>query len=281
MFIRKCPSCKKDIKYTSKYTLKYANDRETECLSCSASKNIKKINGAVKRGELDNGFKGKSHSKETIKKLKRVDKSYTKTKEFRNKISVASKGNKNPMYGKSFYSIWKDKYGKDFADKKLKQFKKNVSNATIGKNNPMYGKPSPQGSGNGWSGWYNGVFFRSLLELSFIINYLERFDFKYTTAETNEYAIKYTFNNKSRTYFADFIISEKYMVEIKPSKLHHTPLVESKTKAAIKYCKNNKLKFKLISPIKIEREKVLELVESGKLVFTERYKQKLLTWIKR
>jgi hypothetical protein len=36
----------------------------------------------------------------------------------------------------------------------------------------MYGKPSPQGSGNGWSGWYKGKYFRSIMELSFIVEYL-------------------------------------------------------------------------------------------------------------
>ena len=43
-----------------------------------------------------------------------------------------------------------------------------ISNASKGKNNPMYGKPSPQGSGNGWSGWYKGIYFRSLLYSSFM-----------------------------------------------------------------------------------------------------------------
>ena len=34
----------------------------------------------------------------------------------------------------------------------------------------MYGRFSPRGSGNGWSGWYKEWYFRSLLELSYMIN---------------------------------------------------------------------------------------------------------------
>ncbi len=44
----------------------------------------------------------------------------------------------------------------------------------IGEGNNMYGRPSPQGSGNGWSGWYKERYFRSLRELMFLI-YAERF----------------------------------------------------------------------------------------------------------
>ena len=37
----------------------------------------------------------------------------------------------------------------------------------------MFGRPTPQGSGNGWKGWYKGWFFRSLKELSYVVNVLE------------------------------------------------------------------------------------------------------------
>ena len=35
-----------------------------------------------------------------------------------------------------------------------------ISLASSGENNHMFGKPSPQGSGNGWSGWYKSWFFK-------------------------------------------------------------------------------------------------------------------------
>jgi len=51
----------------------------------------------------------------------------------------------------------------------------------------MYGKPAPIGSGNGWSGWYKGWYFRSLLELSFMINVIERFKMSWQNAETKKH----------------------------------------------------------------------------------------------
>jgi hypothetical protein len=32
-------------------------------------------------------------------------------------------GEKNPMYGRSFYDVWVEKYGKEVADLKLKEWK--------------------------------------------------------------------------------------------------------------------------------------------------------------
>ena len=81
----------------------------------------------------------------------------------------------------------------------------------------MYGKPAPIGSGNGWSGWYKGWYFRSLLELSFMINVIERFNMPWISAENQTYKISYVDTNlKQRNYYADFIIDNKYIVECKP-----------------------------------------------------------------
>ena len=79
----------------------------------------------------------------------------------------------------------------------------------------MYGKPSPQGSGNGWSGWYKGWYFRSLLELSYMILVIERFNISWSNGEK----IKITYKNFSginRNYFPDFLLNNKYIIEIKP-----------------------------------------------------------------
>ena len=45
-----------------------------------------------------------------------------------------------------------------------------LSKASSGENNPMFGRPSPNKSGAGIGGWYKEkIYFRSILELSFII----------------------------------------------------------------------------------------------------------------
>ena len=43
---------------------------------------------------------GKHHSEETKEKLRKIDKSYTQTEEYRKNMSKVTSGEKNGMYGK-------------------------------------------------------------------------------------------------------------------------------------------------------------------------------------
>lgn len=166
MFIRNCPKCGKEIKYKSEITKNNADKYNRICFSCNGKKNgWSKINKEVTDGIRINSFKDKRHTDESKKKmsLKHLENSDVyKTLEFRQKMSNVTSGEKNGMFGKSFYDIWIEKYGKEIADKKYNEWREKISNNTRGENNPMYGKPTPTGSGNGWSGWYKGWYFRSL-----------------------------------------------------------------------------------------------------------------------
>lgn len=93
------------------------------------------------------------------------------------------------MFGKTFYDIWVEKYGLEIANQKLIEFKNNRSKSSTGEKNPMFGKTSPTGSGNGWSGWYKDWYFRSINELSFMINVIERFKFTWVSGEKLKYKI--------------------------------------------------------------------------------------------
>jgi len=127
----------------------------------------------------------------------------------------------------------------------------------------MYGKPSPEKSGNGCSGWYKGWHFRSILELSYMINVIERFNLQWESGELKKHAIKYKdYKNNDRNYFPDFIINDKYVVEVKPKKLWNTPLVSCKTKYAKKYCKKNGLKYKITCCTKITQEELISLYKN-------------------
>jgi len=144
----------------------------------------------------------------------------------------------------------------------------------------MFGKPSPQGSGNGWSGWYNGWFFKSLKELSFMINVIERFKFSWESGETKKYRVSYVdYKKTNRNYFSDFILNEKFMVEIKPKKLQNSINVKLKKEAAIKFCEKHGLTYKLLAPIKtLSYEDIKLLIQENKLEFIDRYKQKFELW---
>lgn len=240
MYSRFCPECKEEIKYINLRSFKNANAKNTLCLSC------------VKKGNK-NPFFHKIHTKESKDKIRDFNLGKTYSEEI------------NLSKGRLGKTAWNK-------DKKMPDgFSEKVSKNSSGKNNPMFGKPSPMGSGNGWSGWYKGWYFRSLKELSFMINYIERFGFKWETGENKKYQIKYTDNEKERNYYPDFLIDQKYLVEVKPKKLWNSRYVKLKKEAAIKFCEERGLKYKLIDPMIISKEKLMKIEE---LKFLEKYQIK-------
>jgi len=283
---RNCPKCGKVLYYTSKYNRNALEKKGTLCMSCSSVIKNKKHGNNKKFIERygtkgnntgkDNAFYGKHHTEETKEKiLKDRDYSYAKTKDFRKKQSINNSGIKNPMYGKTYYDIWISKYGKIEADKRQKEKIRKNSIASSGKNNPMYGKSTPQGSGNGWSGWYKGWFFRSLRELSYMIKEIEGKNKKWRTAETKDLKIKYVdYKGDERTYVADFLVEEKELIEVKPTKLKKSLTVRAKAKAARKFCKEKGLIYK-IKDVKILLEKEIKELHDKKIIkFTDRYEEK-------
>ena len=142
----------------------------------------------------------------------------------------------------------------------------------------MYGKPSPQGSGNGWSGWYkNEYFFRSLKELSFIVNYLDRWKIDWESGETLNIKVEYKLNDTTRNYFPDFIVESKYIVEIKPLKLINCETNKIKFETARKWAEKNGLIFKIIDPKKMLKTSEIRTLRDNNIIkFTERYEKKFL-----
>jgi hypothetical protein len=267
--------------YKSKYNRNASEKKNKVCARCAAIKRtqtygspIIKLNKEVSDGIRLNGFANKKHKIESIEKMKKSDKSYTQTPLFKRKCKVF-RGTENGMFGKSFYDIWVAKFGIEVANQKLLEHKDRLSKLAIGEKNSMYGKPTPNGSGNGWSGWYKGWFFRSLLELSYMINVIERFNLKWQSAEKSEYRIKYMgLGGQNRTYMCDFVIANKYLVEIKPKALHNSKIVKSKSNSAIQFCKNNGLKYKITECRKLTHKELKFLIDNKKIILTERYKVK-------
>ncbi len=269
---RKCPGCKKELFYSTKWSCIKAEQNGVKCKSCS------------KRGENNpqfgnvgdkNPFYGKKHSIEVVEKI-RKEKIGKKYSDEINK-KKASIGKDNPMYGKSFYDVWVEKYGEEEAGRKMQHYKERKSEQTSGKNNPMYGKPAPVGSGNGWSGWYKGWYFRSLHELSYMVNVIERFNISWESAEKNKWSVKYVdWDGIEKNYFPDFILEGKYMVECKPKNLWESETVKRKKDAGVKKCKELGLTYKIVSPIILKEEEVLSLYINGDIKFLEKYEKKML-----
>ena len=175
---------------------------------------------------------------------------------------------------KSIYNCWLDRYGKDIADKKWKSFLEKQSFNNRGIKNSMYSKPSPVGSGNGWSGWYKGWYFRSILELSYMVNIIEKFNLKWENAESKKLTIPYTIDNINRTYRADFLINNKYLIDCKPKKLHNSYQNTFKKEAAIKFCNERGYIFKFSQIPKLSTEKIINLYKNKEIKFLERYENK-------
>lgn len=263
---RNCPQCNKIIKYESRSGYISANTNNNKCYKCSYDQCLGKMDFA---GE-NNPFYGKKHSKQTKEKLKTVDKSYTQTEEFKQTMSKATSGKNNPMYGRSVYDVWVEKYGKERADKKYKELQKKHSDNNKGEGNPMYGKPSPKGSGNGWSGWYKNNYFRSLRELCYMIH-LDMNNINWTTGE--KISIPYEFYGK-RTYRPDFIIDNQ-MIEIKPIKLHKSPSIMAKKQAGEAYCKQHNMSYQLID-WPIDNDLIDDNIDNIK--FLDKYQKKYETY---
>lgn len=163
-----------------------------------------------------------------------------------------------------------------YGEEKAKEIFNKHSIATQGEKNNMYGKPSPQGSGNGWCGWYKKYFFRSILELSFIINYVEKNNINILSAE--KIKIPYIYNENKRNYLPDYIDdNNKILYEIKPK--HLLKAIENKLKfeEAEKWCLNNGYIFKVMTEYdfqKLSTNDIKILRENNEIKFIDRYEKK-------
>jgi hypothetical protein len=247
--------------------------------SLKRSKYPKVCSSCVKKGDR-NPFYNKKHTKQSMEKMIKTSKNSEHRKKYYNKIKgeeyrkeLSERMKKNPtMKNNSYYKIWVSKYGKDVADEMNKETSKKKSNK--GEKNYWFGKTPPYGSGNGWSGWYKGWFFRSLLELSYMVNVIEKYNINWKSAEDKNYKITFIHKDKHKNYFPDFILNNKYLIECKPKKLWNTEIVREKKKAAEIFCKEHNLIYKLRDVKKLSKDEISNLYECGHLKWITRYQEK-------
>lgn len=273
-----CDNCSKEWESTLSNQIKGLKTYNKDlCRSC---KQIEQNKQGLRKDQYKKAGEGakRNLTGKTFDELHGIEKS----NEIKNKISNKVKGELNPNFGgkyshgfgdldqkgKTIEELWGDEIGK--------RLRKHYSDTRKGSNNNMFGKPSPAGSGNGWSGWYKGWLFRSLLELSYVINVLERFGFNWESAENTNYKIPYkNHDNISKNYYPDFIVNEKYLIEVKPKHLYDSYNVIEKKNNAINFCKEHNLIYKLTTPIKTLKFKDIKiLVDNGYITFTKRYEEK-------
>lgn len=124
-----------------------------------------------------------------------------------------------------------------------------------------------------FSGWYvDGLkkfFFRSLKELSFV-RLCEKNGQTWKSAETDEYAVWYTdLYGKRRKHYADFVVDTTTIVEVKPAKHQKGKLVQLKAEAMKEFCKTKGYTYQMISPRRISKSELEELIEKKLITFTD------------
>jgi hypothetical protein len=262
----KCDRCQIEIEKTIGSIIQQRAKRNGEdvCKRCSTIEynQTRSIESRKKAGDgYKNRYKGK--------KLEEIV-GENKATEIKLKHSKASTGTNNVNFG--------GKYSKGFADnpisgslesnygeEKAKEIKSAMSKRTSGERNPMYGKPAPKRSGNGLSGRYRGIYFRSLLELSFMLE-LDSKNVEFFSCETNKDRFKYELDGVKKTYCPDFFIpATNEFIEIKPSQMLKNREVKIKANAVLEA--GEKIIFITQKDMtKIKREELLILIENGIVV---------------
>jgi len=256
-----CPVCKEERKLSNESNAALSKDKP--CAKCS----LQMLNEKQK-GE-NNPFFGKKHTEES--KSKQGKKIWTDEDRQKSRELLKLVANK-----KHPFTVWESKYDKETVDIKKQEYRNKISKLTSGELNPMFGKPSPQGSGNGWSGWYFDIYFRSILELSYL-KYLLDNGIKFESGELDKHKIKYfdSIKNKYRNYFPDYyLIDSKIYIEIKPKKLINSGLNLDKFNVAKNLFGEN---FKIITENDIQRLSEIEIknmYNDGSLKWLPKYDKK-------
>lgn len=266
---RICPKCNIIIDYKNKYVARFNEKRRGKCRLCYGKERSNKMKGKIC---ITVSPEGRERTRQAL--LNRI-RSKEELDKCRETIKLAQKARTG---GKNNYQLWIDKYGIDEANKRDSLARKKLSLASSGKNNPMFNKPAPHGSGNGWKCRYKNIYFRSLRELFFYLEYIDNKNIQWESGEKAKFSIPYISPmGINRNYFPDFIIGNN-IYECKPKKLWNTPLVKAKVDAANKYCNDNGYNYFLID-IEIDSDKIKYLINSGLITWDEeRYKNKFLKY---
>lgn len=208
----------------------------------------------------NNPMYGKHHSDESKRLIAKGNKKH------RQQVGFV-----DPRWGKNLYMVWLEKYGEEVANEKYVDYKELLSEVKAGYNHPMYGKVAGRNTGSGWKGTYRGKHFRSLKELSFLVNYVDQFKLEAVLVGI-EHGIAYEdmYTNK-RVYYADYILNNKFMVEIMPDRdyVKTTTNWILKREAAEEYCRLKGWEYKMVIPIKISYSQIRQLMKDYKLQFDE------------
>lgn len=281
--IVKCDTCEQE--FTRRYDVllksrKTFNDVDL-CRSCSTRLLIKI--GKVKTfTEYNKNQKGKTFEERLgVEKAKKV----------KEKMSKVNTGKNNPNYNnksngaKGFIKHAKNMKGKTYEEiygiEKSIMIKQKISNSTCGEKSNRFGKPAPKGSGNGWSGHYKDIYFRSLLELHYLI-YLIDNNIKFESGEKRKHVITYEMDGLKRNYFTDYyLIKEDKYIEIKPKNLINSYQNKLKFEAAKNKLGNKHIVLTEDEIVKTDTQTLYDMYVNKEIIFDNRYVEKFENYYKK
>lgn len=156
-----------------------------------------------------------------------------------------------------------------FGVKKSQEMREKARDRMIGNKHNKLGF----GQGGGYTGKYKNLYFRSLIELTFIIEAGEC-GLEIYNAE-NLFPI--TMDN-GKVYKPDFYAPDFFgptIIEIKPSKRVDDQDVEYKASQAAKFCANNNIQYTIGFDRMLTNDRLREVYESGDLVLTNKMSKRL------
>ncbi len=268
----RCSVCNKivntDYYSHKKYMLSKPAGRAYECHHCIHSRITTERNKSTAGKTFEQLYgeeKAKKFKQNASERMKSNPDSYKQIIEF-NKYKK----------GKNYVQL----FGNEKAEELYKKFsvaqKNVVRKPRYGKDNPQFGKPAAEFSGRGWKGHYKGTFFRSVMELSFIVNYLNANNIKWESGEQTKHKIPYlSTENRNRNYFPDFI-TETEIIEVKPSRLLNFGNNLNKKEAAIIFANQMNKQYKIYTEKDfriLSKFEIYNLEQTGDVIFATKGKK--------
>ena len=207
-----------------------------------------------------------------------ADISQQKKEQFRERMGIAIRSadmtRQKEKASNSFAEMNSLRKGKSleeiFGEAKAKSIREKLSIKRRGSLNPAYGK-TYRFSGRSVKGYYKGKFFRSLLELSFLIH-LENQDISLDSVRYECFSIPWVDDKgSSRTYKIDFFLPEEdIVIEVKQSFALTSRENILKWKAASEFFDRIGLSFKVITETDIRKIGFIEAQSNPNVSLDER-----------
>jgi hypothetical protein len=195
---------------------------------------------------------------------------YGQTDEAKKNLSKRFKGQKNPRTKEHQQKII-DSKRKNGNLKHTQETKNKISKILLNSENMKKakeeGKFNTKKNSGGIEGYYKGIYFRSSLELSFLVKYGPM-----ENAENSKYRIEYGNNNY---YYPDFADNNGNVYEIKPSNLLTYGSNPIKIEEAKKVYKEKYIVITEKECPYISKKEIELLIQKGVLTLTDRGKDKL------